>query len=145
MIFAVNHRPVQGTRGTYRVAMRHGVSELRSGSRHTLGVILHDAAGLHELRQRSSRRQRSPSAVDAQPPAEPHQPRRDFLAARAAHPRRDDAARLEAELLEHPRRGRVVEEVRAFEAGRPSVRAMSISAAQASVAKPRPQRARAIQ
>jgi hypothetical protein len=43
VIFAVNHRPVQGTRGTYRVAMRHGVSELRSGSRHTLGVILHDA------------------------------------------------------------------------------------------------------
>ena len=44
VIFAVNHRPVQGTRGTYRVAMRHGVSELRSGTRHTLGVILHDAA-----------------------------------------------------------------------------------------------------
>ncbi len=44
VIFAVNQRPVQGTRGTYRVAMRHGVSELRSGSRHTLGVILHDAA-----------------------------------------------------------------------------------------------------
>jgi hypothetical protein len=44
VIFAVNHRPVAGTRGTYRVAMRHGVSELRSGSRHTLGVIMHDAA-----------------------------------------------------------------------------------------------------
>ena len=44
VIFAVNHRPVTGTRGTYRVAMRHGVSELRSGSRHTLGVIMHDAA-----------------------------------------------------------------------------------------------------
>jgi hypothetical protein len=44
VIFAVNHRPVQGTRGTYRVAMRHGVSELRSGSRYTLGIILHDAA-----------------------------------------------------------------------------------------------------
>ncbi|HUP68029.1 MAG TPA: 2OG-Fe(II) oxygenase [Sphingomicrobium sp.] len=44
VIFAVNQRPVQGTRGTYRVAMRHGVSELRSGSRHTLGVIMHDAA-----------------------------------------------------------------------------------------------------
>ncbi len=43
-IFAVNHRPAQGTRGTYRVAMRHGVSQLREGSRHTLGVILHDAA-----------------------------------------------------------------------------------------------------
>lgn len=44
VIFAVNHRPVRGTRGTYRVAMRHGVSELHSGSRHTLGIILHDAA-----------------------------------------------------------------------------------------------------
>lgn len=44
VIFAVNQRPVQGTRGTYRVAMRHGVSELREGSRHTLGVIMHDAA-----------------------------------------------------------------------------------------------------
>ena len=44
VIFAVNHRPVRGTRGTYRVAMRHGVSELRSGSRYTLGIILHDAA-----------------------------------------------------------------------------------------------------
>ena len=44
VIFAVNQRPVRGTRGTYRVAMRHGVSELRTGSRHTLGIILHDAA-----------------------------------------------------------------------------------------------------
>ncbi len=44
VIFAVNSRPVRGTRGTYRVAMRHGVSELRSGSRHTLGIIMHDAA-----------------------------------------------------------------------------------------------------
>jgi len=44
VIFAVNSRPVQGTRGTYRVAMRHGVSELRSASRYTLGIILHDAA-----------------------------------------------------------------------------------------------------
>jgi uncharacterized protein len=44
VIFAVNSRPVRGTRGTYRVAMRHGVSELRSGSRHTLGIIFHDAA-----------------------------------------------------------------------------------------------------
>ena len=43
-IFAVNHRPVQGTRGTYRVTMRHGVSPLREGRRHTLGIILHDAA-----------------------------------------------------------------------------------------------------
>ena len=44
VIFAVNHRPVQGTRGTYRVSMRHGVSPLREGRRHTLGIILHDAA-----------------------------------------------------------------------------------------------------
>jgi hypothetical protein len=44
VIFAVNHRPVRGARGTYRVAMRHGVSMLRGGSRHTLGIILHDAS-----------------------------------------------------------------------------------------------------
>ena len=44
VIFAVNHRPAQGTRGTYRVTMRHGVSPLREGQRHTLGVIFHDAA-----------------------------------------------------------------------------------------------------
>ena len=44
VIFAVNHRPVEGTRGTYRVVMRHGVSPLREGRRHTLGIILHDAA-----------------------------------------------------------------------------------------------------
>jgi uncharacterized protein len=44
VIFAVRHRPVQGTRGFYRVTMRHGVSELRSGHRLTLGVIFHDAA-----------------------------------------------------------------------------------------------------
>jgi hypothetical protein len=43
VIFAVNQRPAQGTRGTYRVAMRHGVSVVRSGSRHTLGIIFHDA------------------------------------------------------------------------------------------------------
>lgn len=41
--FAVHHRPVAGTRGTYRVNMRHGVSRLRSGRRHTLGIIFHDA------------------------------------------------------------------------------------------------------
>lgn len=41
--FAVHHRPVQGTRGTYRVNMRHGVSRVRSGHRHTVGVIFHDA------------------------------------------------------------------------------------------------------
>jgi uncharacterized protein len=44
VIFPVHHRPVRGTRGTYRVNMRHGVSRLRSGHRHTLGVIFHDAA-----------------------------------------------------------------------------------------------------
>jgi hypothetical protein len=43
VIFPVHHRPVNGTRGTYRVNMRHGVSRLRSGHRHTLGIIFHDA------------------------------------------------------------------------------------------------------
>lgn len=43
VIFAVNQRPVRGSRGYYRVGMRHGVSRLRSGERHTLGVIFHDA------------------------------------------------------------------------------------------------------
>ena len=43
VIFAVHHRPVQGTRGAYRVNLRHGVSRVRSGHRHTLGVIFHDA------------------------------------------------------------------------------------------------------
>ncbi len=42
--FAVAQRPVQGTRGTYRVVMRHGVSRIRAGRRHTLGLIFHDAA-----------------------------------------------------------------------------------------------------
>ena len=41
--FAVHHRPVQGTRGPYRVNLRHGVSRVRSGHRHTVGVIFHDA------------------------------------------------------------------------------------------------------
>jgi hypothetical protein len=41
--FAVNDRPVRGKKGFYRVKMRHGVSRLRSGERHTLGVIFHDA------------------------------------------------------------------------------------------------------
>ena len=42
--FAVNERPKLGTRGYYRVKMRHGVSELRSGERYALGIIFHDAA-----------------------------------------------------------------------------------------------------
>lgn len=44
IVFPVHHRPVKGTRGFYRVVMRHGVSRVRSGSRYTLGVIFHDAA-----------------------------------------------------------------------------------------------------
>jgi len=43
-LIAVHHRPVQGTRGSYRVNLRHGVSRLRSGQRRTLGLIFHDAA-----------------------------------------------------------------------------------------------------
>lgn len=43
VIFAVHHRPVQGTRGIYRVNLRHGVSRLGSGHRMTLGIIFHDA------------------------------------------------------------------------------------------------------
>ncbi|MGE8186216.1 2OG-Fe(II) oxygenase [Pseudomonas sp. NPDC086278] len=43
LIFAVNQRPVKGVRGYYRVTMRHGVSRLHSGQRHTLGIIFHDA------------------------------------------------------------------------------------------------------
>jgi len=43
VVFAVNERPLQGTRGDYRVKLRHGVSRLRAGRRHTLGIIFHDA------------------------------------------------------------------------------------------------------
>lgn len=43
VVFAVNDRPMQGTRGDYRVKMRHGVSRIRSGQRHTLGIIFHDS------------------------------------------------------------------------------------------------------
>jgi uncharacterized protein len=43
VVFAVHHRPVQGTRGVYRVNLRHGVSRIRSGHRHTVGIIFHDA------------------------------------------------------------------------------------------------------
>lgn len=44
VIFAVNERPVAGNKGDYRVKMRHGVSRIRNGRRHTLGLIFHDAA-----------------------------------------------------------------------------------------------------
>jgi len=44
VVFAVNSRPVRGGRGDYQVKLRHGVSKLRSGRRHTLGIIFHDAA-----------------------------------------------------------------------------------------------------
>lgn len=44
VVFAVRERPVQGARGVYRVTLRHGVSRVRSGRRHTLGIIFHDAA-----------------------------------------------------------------------------------------------------
>jgi len=44
VVFAVNHRPVQGSRGFYRTVLRHGVSRIRSGRRHTVGIIFHDAA-----------------------------------------------------------------------------------------------------
>ena len=43
VVFAVHHRPVEGTRGAYRVNLRHGVSRVRSGRRHTVGIIFHDA------------------------------------------------------------------------------------------------------
>lgn len=41
--FAVHDRPVQGSKGSYRVSLRHGVSRVRSGLRHALGIIFHDA------------------------------------------------------------------------------------------------------
>lgn len=44
VVFAVSQRPVAGSRGDYRVTMRHGVSAVRSGRRHTMGIIFHDAA-----------------------------------------------------------------------------------------------------
>jgi hypothetical protein len=44
VLFAVNQRPVRGSRSVYRVAMRHGVSRIRSGRRMTLGIIFHDAS-----------------------------------------------------------------------------------------------------
>ncbi|OZG75530.1 proline hydroxylase [Hahella sp. CCB-MM4] len=44
VVFAVHHRPVQGTRGVYKVNMRHGVSRLRSGNRYAMGIIFHDAS-----------------------------------------------------------------------------------------------------
>ena len=44
VVFAVNSRPIRGTRGDYRVTLRHGVSTIRAGHRYTLGIIFHDAA-----------------------------------------------------------------------------------------------------
>ncbi len=44
VVFAVSHRPATGARGDHRVTLRHGVSRIRSGRRHTLGIIFHDAA-----------------------------------------------------------------------------------------------------
>lgn len=44
VVFAVHQRPVRGTRGPYRVTLRHGVAALRQGRRHALGIIFHDAA-----------------------------------------------------------------------------------------------------
>ena len=44
VVFAVHQRPVRGGRGIYRVTMRHGVSTVRAGNRHTLGIIFHDAS-----------------------------------------------------------------------------------------------------
>ncbi|HGE8501687.1 2OG-Fe(II) oxygenase [Serratia ureilytica] len=43
VVFAVHHRPVAGAKGCYRVNLRHGVSRIRAGQRHTLGIIFHDA------------------------------------------------------------------------------------------------------
>jgi hypothetical protein len=43
VVFAVHNRPVKGTKGSYRVNLRHGVSRIRSGLRHALGIIFHDA------------------------------------------------------------------------------------------------------
>jgi uncharacterized protein len=43
LVFTTNYRPVKGTRGYYRVNMKHGVSEITAGRRHTLGIIFHDA------------------------------------------------------------------------------------------------------
>lgn len=43
LVFATNFRPIKGAKGYYRVNMKHGVSEVRTGNRHTLGIIYHDA------------------------------------------------------------------------------------------------------
>ena len=70
VVLPVHHRPVQGGRGTYRVNMRHGVSELRSGQRHTLGIIFHDAPVISSptsicRRCRTSGSKTAPSSLEA--------------------------------------------------------------------------------
>ncbi len=80
VIFPVHHRPVQGTRGIYRVNMRHGVSRIREGRRHTLGVIFHDAQVSRGLtRSRACRDGWFPPRPELQPwtlPGIPAAPRR---------------------------------------------------------------------
>lgn len=46
LLFTTNFRPVKGNKGYYRAQMRHGVSEVNDGARHTLGIIFHDASRL---------------------------------------------------------------------------------------------------
>jgi hypothetical protein len=61
-VFAVNHRPVRSMRGFYRANLRHGVSKLHRGQRHTLGVIFHDSTA--ELSPLNYRRFRTTGQSD---------------------------------------------------------------------------------